>query len=138
MRDRIFVDSLFVIALINRRDQYHQQASALARSLSGRPLLTTDAVLLEIGNGLARSYRSEAVGVLERFLSSEDVRIVHLTPSLFERALDLYKRHQDKTWGLVDCVSFIVMLEEGAHQALTFDRHFKQAGFDALMQEEPM
>ncbi|MFP5286346.1 MAG: type II toxin-antitoxin system VapC family toxin [Thermoanaerobaculia bacterium] len=138
MRDQIFVDSLFVIALINRRDQYHPQASALVRSLSGRPLLTTDVVLLEIGNGLARSYRSEAAGVLERFLSSGDVKIVHMDPFLFERALDLYKKHQDKTWGLIDCVSFVVMLEEGIHEALTFDRHFAQAGFEVLMREQPM
>jgi predicted nucleic acid-binding protein len=54
--NRIFIDTLFVIALINRRDQYHQQALDLAEQFEGAPLLVTDAVFLEIGNALARSY----------------------------------------------------------------------------------
>ena len=56
MPNRIFIDTLFVIALINRRDQYHQQALDLAEQFEGALLLVTDAVLLEIGNTLARSY----------------------------------------------------------------------------------
>jgi uncharacterized protein len=46
-------------------------------------------------------------------------------------------RIQDKAWGLVDCISFIVMREAGVNQALTFDQHFVQAGFQALMREIP-
>jgi len=45
----------------------------------------------------------------------------------------LYKKYADKEWSLVDCISFIVMRERGIKQALTFDRHFEQAGFDAIM-----
>ncbi|HET9210114.1 MAG TPA: PIN domain-containing protein [Thermoanaerobaculia bacterium] len=135
MPRRTFVDSLFVIALVNRRDQYHRQASALAASLRGEPLLTTDAVLLEIGNGLARSHKKEAVAILEELRAADELKIVSLTPDLFERAFHLYKTRQDKEWGLVDCVSFVVMKDEGVQSALTFDRHFRQAGFEALMQE---
>jgi predicted nucleic acid-binding protein len=35
--------------------------------------------------------------------------------------------------GLVDCVSFVIMNRYKINQALTFDRHFVQAGFIALM-----
>lgn len=135
MPRRTFVDSLFIIALVNRRDQYHRQASALSVSLRGEPLLTTDAILLEIGNGLARSYKKEAVAILEELRTADELKIVHLTPDLFERAFHLYKTRQDKEWGLVDCVSFVVMKDEGVQSALTFDRHFRQAGFETLMRE---
>jgi len=37
----------------------------------------------------------------------------------------------------VDCISFVVMCEAGAHQALTFDQYCVQAGFQALMLEAP-
>ena len=137
MLSKIFVDTLFVIALINRRDQYHQQATGLADMLEGYPLLVTDAVLLEIGNALARGYKKEAVEVIEQFLSSDEVEIVRLTPELFEEAFALYKSYQDKDWGLVDCISFVVMRQAGVREALTFDRHFVQAGFQVLMQEQP-
>lgn len=135
--NRIFVDTLFVVALINRRDQYHQQATELARGLEGYPLLVTDSVLLEIGKGLARNYKREAVEVIEQFLTSDEVEVVHLSPPLFDRAFAMYKTHEDKAWGLVDCISFVVMQEAGITQALTFDRHFEQAGFQALMAPEP-
>ncbi len=58
---------------------------------------------------------------------------MRLTPQLFEQAFNLYKTHEDKAWGLVDCISFVVMKQTGMTQALTFDQHFVQAGFQALM-----
>lgn len=129
---QIFVDSGFVIALINQCDQYHQQASELADRLEGYPLLITDAVLLEIGNALVRNFKKQAVEIIENFFASDEVEVVRLTPKLFDQAFMLYKMYQDKEWGLVDCVSFAVMQKAGVSQALTFDRHFIQAGFQVL------
>jgi len=122
--DRLFVDTLFIVALVNRRDQYHRQALDLADQYDEWPLLTTDAVLLEIGNALARNHKQEAVAIIER-----------MTPDLFARAFAVYKQHQDKSWGLVDCLSFVAMREAKVNRALTFDRHFVQAGFECLMRE---
>ena len=52
---------------------------------------------------------------------------------LFERGFDLYRKYKDKDWGLIDSISFVLMSERGITDALTFDRHFEQAGFNALM-----
>jgi len=41
----------------------------------------------------------------------------------------------DKTWGLTDAVSFVVMQEQNLVDALTTDEHFHQAGFRALLRE---
>lgn len=133
MSKRIFVDSLFIISLVNQRDQYHRQAVSLATSLRGHPLLITDAVLLEVGNGLARNYKKEAAAIIDRFLKAKEVEVVHLSPELFEEAFALYRAREDKAWGMVDCVSFVVMRRHGLEAALTFDGHFPQAGFRALM-----
>ena len=135
MSKTIFVDTLFVVALVNERDQYHQRAIEASARYEGSPMLVTDAVLLEIGNGLARNFKRAAIEILEKFIASDDVEIVHLTPRLFEQAFTLYKTHQDKAWGLLDCISFIVMREAGIGQALTHDRHFQQAGFQALISD---
>lgn len=43
--------------------------------------------------------------------------------------LGRYEGFFDKTWGLVDCVSFEVMLDHDSRDAFTPDRHFEQAGF---------
>ena len=45
-----FVDTSFVIAVVNRRDQHHAEAVGLADLYDGEPLVTTEAVLFEIGN----------------------------------------------------------------------------------------
>lgn len=137
MSNKVFIDTQFVVALVNRRDQHHQEAVKLADDYAGHPVLITDAVLLEIGNALACNFRQQAVDVIEDFFASDEVEIVRLSAKLLEEAFTLYKTHQDKEWSLVDCVSFVVMKEAGTTLALTFDQHFVQAGFRALMRETP-
>ena len=102
-----FVDTSFVVALINKGDQYHSYALELAARFDQRPLVTTDAVLLEIGNALARNFKTESIQIIDDFLSSDEIQIVHLNPELFRSAFELYRSHLDKAWGLVDCISLL-------------------------------
>jgi uncharacterized protein len=135
VKNRIFLDTSYILALTNSRDQYHEQASQLVGRFAGYPTLVTDGVLLEIGNALARSHRQEATRVIRQLLTSDEVEIIHVTSGLLEQGLTLYSAHQDKTWSLVDCISSVVMREAGVTGALTFDRHFEQAGFQVLMSD---
>jgi predicted nucleic acid-binding protein len=52
MKPQIFIDTSYVLALINTRDDYHATASQAA-GLVQPPFLTTEAVLVEIGNALS-------------------------------------------------------------------------------------
>ncbi len=127
------IDTSYITALVNKRDEYYEKANELVEIYDSEPLLITDAVLLEIGNSLARNHKSEAIEIFEEFFASEEVEIVRLDETLFNKGFELYKSHADKTWGLVDCISFVVMKEHGIKNALTSDKHFVQAGFRALM-----
>lgn len=129
---RIFIDTSFIIALVNERDDYHTVAQTIAERYDGRSMMISDAILLEVANALSRGFKVEAVEIIEDFLSSEDVEVVRLTPELFDRAFALFKTRQDKEWGLVDCLSFVIMGDRGVSDALTFDKHFIQAGFNAI------
>jgi predicted nucleic acid-binding protein len=132
MPDRIFVDTSFVLALINERDQYHDQAEALSHRFNFSSLITTDAVLLEIGNALAKNFRKEAVEIIKVLRNSGRVEIVPIDEKLFEKGLNFYEKYDDKVWSLVDCISFIVMREHRATEVLTFDSDFAQAGFTII------
>ena len=132
MPDRIFLDTSFVIALINERDQYHTAAEALSHTFGNSELLTTGAVLLEIGNALSKEFRVEAVSVINVLSRSARVEVIEIDSKLIEKGLAVYEKYTDKTWGLVDCISFVVMRQSGLTEALTFDRDFEQAGFTIL------
>jgi predicted nucleic acid-binding protein len=66
-------------------------------------------------------------------LRNEAIRVVHASRALLEEGISLYGARADKEWSLTDCISFVVMRDEGIIQALTGDHHFEQAGFKALL-----
>lgn len=129
MLEPLFVDTGYIIALVNENDNHHRQALILAERYSGYSLVTTDAILLEAGNALSRIARRQCSQLIHAFQEAEEMTLVHMNPILFKQALNLFDRYQDKTWGLVDCLSFVVMREMQITAALTFDHHFAQAGF---------
>ena len=138
LADSVFVDTAYAIALASPADEFHPPALALAEQLEahGTRLLTTPAVLLEIGNALSKLlYRQAAIQLLSSLRSDPSVEIAPLSDQLFEQALQLYAERLDKEWGLTDCVSFVVMQARGITDALTTDEHFQQAGFRALLRE---
>lgn len=92
----------------------------------------TEAVLIEVGNALSAVNRVAAVQFIEQCYSTANLRVVSVDTPLLTRALRLYRR-PDKTWGLTDCISFIVMQDQGLTDAVTADEHFIQAGYRALL-----
>jgi len=135
--DRFFLDTAYILALLNPRDHYYSAARRLFhRVRSAREVWVTEAVLTEAGNALARSHRVAAAAFVERCYATPNIRVVSVDTTLFRRALDLYRRRADKTWGLTDSISFVVMQDQGLVDALTTDEHFRQAGFRALLREE--
>lgn len=138
-RAEVFIDAAYAIALSSSGDQYHPRAVSLADELeaAGTRLVTSRAIILEIGNALAKlRHRQAAVELLEALEKDPDVEIIAVSEQLCERAFQYYRERPDKEWGMTDCLSFIVMQDRGMTEALTTDEHFQQAGFRALLREE--
>lgn len=141
--ERLFLDTSFIQALINRRDQYHERAKIMfPRVRDARSVLLTEAILVEVGNALCRFDRIAAAGFVgsclgERAATEGNLTIIPVDTALLSRGLDLYRSTPDKEWGLTDCISFVVMWEHKLVDVVTADRHFTQAGFRAMMLEEP-
>jgi len=137
MFSRLFVDTSYVLALFNSSDEYHQKALKL-KYLTKAPvtLYTTEAVLLEVGNSLSRvAFRGKCVEFINGFYSTKNMVVEPVTTALIKEALSFFGSRPDKEWGLVDCLSFLVMKKYGVRSALTADDHFVQAGFRALLLE---
>jgi len=135
---RVFLDTSYAVALATPRDRYHPQAVELAGHLERRAarIVTTRAVLLEIGNSLSRiRFRSPGIALLESLDADPRVEIVSISEGLYQRGFEVFRRRPDKEWSLVDCLSFVVMQDRGLRDSLTTDDHFEQAGFRALLLE---
>lgn len=128
----VFADTSFFLALLDARDAAHAKALALSRS--GLSLVTSEFILLELGNACSRAEdHADFLALLAGIRASPRVRIVPLDSVLLQRGLDLFAARPDKDWSLTDCISFVVMAEAGLTEALTGDGHFAQAGFTALL-----
>jgi predicted nucleic acid-binding protein len=135
---KVFLDTAYAIALSSPRDEHHQKAVELAEHLetNGTKLVTTRAVVLEIGNALAKQrYRAAAVALLQALEQDANIEIVPLAEDVYERGFKLFQQREDKEWGLTDCLSFVIMQEHGLNEALTTDEHFEQAGFRTLLKD---
>jgi len=138
MMSEVFLDTAYAIALSSPNDLFHHVAARLADQIDAENihLVTTRAVLLEIGNALSKQrHRDAAIRLLHALEADPNVEILPLSEQLYAQALQLYRKRPDKEWGLTDCVSFVVMQDHGLTEALTTDEHFQQAGFRALMRE---
>ncbi len=135
MTKPIFVDTSYFLALLNSHDEFHQRATIAADQVDAK-LITTDAVLTEIGNALAKSqWRELAVDALNDLRDDEDVEVLSISPELFSKALNFYSSRMDKEWGLTDCISFVVMKDRKLTDVLTTDHHFEQAGLKSLLRD---
>ena len=132
----IFVDTSALIAIGNKRDRFHRQAFALKDSLrqSNTHFVITNAVLLEFGSAFSSiALKCLAIKLIDAIRQSNKWKIVIIDENLTYRAIELYKKMNDKEWGLVDCSSIIVAKDMGIEEIFTADHHFEQAGFRILL-----
>lgn len=131
----LFVDTSYLLALYNPKDQYHKQAVAVKGKITLKhKLWITEAVLTEIGNSWSRvGLREKACILIENCYKLSSVTVIPSSDVLFQKAFSLYCARKDKDWSLTDCMSFVVMRENKLTEALTTDEHFQQAGHTALL-----
>src|SRR5689334_17496894 len=82
----IFIDTGYVLALISVRDQWHEVAARWEERIAAlrQPLLTTEFVLVEIGDALANGrFRQQVTDVIDILRSDESIEIVQASSALF-------------------------------------------------------
>jgi predicted nucleic acid-binding protein len=131
-----FVDTVFWVAALDPRDSLHANALGAASRLTETQLVTSELVLVETLNTFCAAglhLRNAATRMVEGMRAQPNLRIVPQTPQLFDAAFALFASRSDKDWSFVDCTSFVVMNALGISEALTYDEHFLQAGYLALI-----
>lgn len=132
----VFADTLYWIALINSRDQWHKHAVSINADLSDARLVTTDSVLTELANFFAEYgdiMRRKVALAIRTVLSDDQVEVISETRQAFIDGLTLYESRSDKAYSLTDCIAMNVMRKHGITNVLTHDLHFTQEGFHILL-----
>ena len=132
----IFADTNFWVALGNPKDSLYEISQYFGSDLEHLNIVTSEIVLseiLEITSADPPHFKAQTLGFIGSLIENRSIIIEPMSPKLFEETVQFYRRHIDKDWGFADCSSFVIMKSRGIREALTYDRHFIQAGFKALL-----
>ena len=89
---------------------------------------------MELADALCQPYqRDEVLALWNVVETAPALRLIRVTTELIQRGKNLYRERPDKEWPLTDCISFVLMQDQGLTESLTADHHFVQAGFKALL-----
>jgi predicted nucleic acid-binding protein len=130
-----FIDSAYLIALEDKSDQFYSKALNHWKLITKNShlLVTTAYILDEVATFFnKRGFHSKAVSIGEYLIQSSYIKFIHIDEHLFHQSWIYFKKHIDKSYSLTDCISFLTMKNLDIQTALTFDKHFIQAGFNIL------
>ena len=135
----IFVDSGFLIAIVDHTDVASAQAIRLQRELVSDhrvTLFTTRAVLNEFLAHFSRGTgdaRRRTATFAKDVLDGPNYCVLSVDDACYREAIELYEARPDKHYSMVDCIGMTVMRRSGIETVVTTDRDFEQEGFRNLM-----
>ena len=133
---RLFVDTLYFVALINFNDQWRGKALRVKSETFNAKFITTEPVLIEVLNFFSEyggNLRRQVSLFVRDVLEDADFEVVPYSETTLLEGLDLYESRLDKGYSLTDCISMNVCRKLGITEILTHDHHFKQEGFKILL-----
>ncbi|MGI8668891.1 MAG: type II toxin-antitoxin system VapC family toxin [Aridibacter sp.] len=132
----VFADTFYWAALLNPKDQWHQEAKSVQKKLGKVKLVTTETVLIELLNFFSEygaEMRQNVVDTSRDILIDLEIKYISHSPEVFLEALDFYEKRLDKGYSLTDCISMLTMKSLNVQEILTHDNHFEQEGFTILL-----
>ena len=134
----VFADTGYWIALMDPEDPLHQEALQAEDDYNLQQIITSEWVLAELLNGVARRgqlRRRQVLLTISEILNAQNVVVVPASTRSFWSAVELYEKYLGQRWSLIDCTSFVIMKDLGIQDALAHDRDFAAAGFRPLLRE---
>ena len=130
-RVKLLADTSGLLALMMRNDQYHREAAGFLKHNPRMRFILTDLILAEVITLVrTRSDAPSAIAVANSLLHSTRFEVIFVDAGLMSGALQQMARCSDKRLSLTDCASFETMHRLGLSSAFSFDRHFRECGFD--------
>ena len=135
---RVFADTFYWIALINKSDSWYQRVKSYSVNLENIEIITTEEVLTETINFFAAfpaPMRAAVSQLVVQIIQDHNIQVIPQTHESFIAGLELFQQRFDKGYSLTDCISMITMKNLNIIDILTHDKHFTQEGFLILFKD---
>jgi predicted nucleic acid-binding protein len=135
MNSSIFIDTSALIAIMNKKDQYHARAIDIFTAIvkGNNNLIITSHIFAETITRIERKVSAkQAILAGKMLLNNNGIKIIIPQEGIIDNAWNIFQKYQDQEFSFVDCISFAVMKEMRITKAFAFDKHFKIIGFETL------
>ena len=131
---KAFVDTSAFLAVLDRDDQAHEQASVIWTQLIEQhiELLTTNYVLVETNALIQQRLGMQILHIFEEQVVSI-LNTTWIDKEIHKAGLTTLRAANRRGLSLVDCVSFIVCQQLQVKAVFAFDNHFWEQGFKVLI-----
>ncbi|HEV8231855.1 MAG TPA: PIN domain-containing protein [Thermoanaerobaculia bacterium] len=130
---KLLADTSALLALYLVQERDHEKATSFLHRRPEARLVLTELILAELATRIrARAGAERAVDAADKILRSRRYDLVFADIDLISGALIKMARFSDKRLSLTDCVSFELMEKLGLPAAFTFDRDFRDCGFETV------
>lgn len=130
---KMLADTSALLAIHAKVDHNHAKSRAFLRDNPSARFVLTEVILAELVARLRpRVGAAEAAAVGRSYLVSARFELIFVDVPVISRSLARLEQFADKRLSLTDCVSFEVMDRLGLKTAFTFDRDFRDCGYEMV------
>lgn len=131
MKESVFIDTGYWIALFDGRDQNHYSAKkALRILLHDYEVYLSDFIIFETLTYLNCSLKRHDLAI--KFIDKTEsigIHALRVDETTKINAVHWFKKYSDKDFSITDCTSFVLMKTNDIRFFAGFDDHFKQMSF---------
>ena len=129
----VFVDTSAFLAVLNKDDLNNESASATLINLveSGEELLCTNYILVEAYALIQNRMGMDAINDFQKDILPS-INITWIDKEEHKDIVTRFISSNRRQLSFVDCSSFEIMKQLGIKTVFTFDKHFREQGFDVI------
>ncbi len=129
----VFVDTSAFLAVLNKDDLNNESASATLINLveSGEELLCTNYILVEAYALIQNRMGMDAINDFQKDILPS-LNITWIDKEEHKGIVTTFISSNRRQLSFVDCSSFEIMKQLGIKTVFTFDKHFREQGFDVI------
>lgn len=129
----IFVDTSAFLAILNKEDNNNAGAAELLATFveTGKELFCTNYIIVESYALIQRRLGMEAIRDFQKEILPS-IKIVWLGSEEHKQIVARFISDNRRNLSFVDCSSFETLKRLGIKSVFTFDKHFREQGFDVI------